>query len=87
MARIDVEEYREGYLREVEARILAKKDTIPHFTHKALNDAMLTELNRADEETWQIEVPDDREQALREAEARMIAHMQKNVDLGVGSAY
>mgnify|MGYP003525385991 CR=1 FL=1 len=84
---IQVNEYKEKYLREVESRIIAKKDKTPHFTMNALNEAMLTEMNRADEETWEIEVPDNREQALREAEARMIETMKKNVDLGVGAAW
>lgn len=85
--RIQVNEYKEKYLREVEARLVAKKNAIPHFTMNALNEAMLTEMNRADEETWEIEVPGNREQALREAEARMIETMKKNVDLGVGAAW
>ncbi len=85
--RLQVNEYKEKYLREVESRIVARKHAIPHFTMNALNEAMLTEMNRADEETWEVEVPDNREKALKEAEARMIETMKKNVDLGVGAAW
>jgi hypothetical protein len=87
MFRLSVDEYKEKYLRDVEARIMAKKESIPHFTMNALNTAMLSEMNRADEETWEVEVPEDREQALREAESRMIEHIKKHVDLGVGAEY
>lgn len=87
MKRIDVTQYREQYLREVEDRIIVKKASIPNFTSKNLNDALLTELNRADEETWEIEIPEDREQAIKEAEQRMIETMKHNVDLGVGKSY
>lgn len=87
MKRIDVTQYREQYLREVEDRIIAKKASIPNFTSKNLNDALLTELNRADEETWEVEIPEDREQAIKEAEQRIIETMKRNVDLGVGKSY
>jgi|Deesub1362A_J573_1020465.scaffolds.fasta_scaffold00073_38 hypothetical protein len=87
MARLDVSEYREKYLKLVEERLMAKKDRIPHFTTENLHRAILTEMNRADETTWEIEVPDDKEQALKEAEARIIETMKKSIDLGVGKSY
>ncbi|MDA8088201.1 MAG: hypothetical protein M0Z75_16075 [Nitrospiraceae bacterium] len=85
--KIDVNEYRQKYLREVEERITAKKDKILNFTTRNLHDAVMTELNRADEDTWLVEIPDDRETALKEAEARMIHTMEENVDLGVGQTW
>jgi hypothetical protein len=87
MGRIDVEEYRRMYLKEVQDRIMAKKDSVPNFTTKLLNDAILAEMNRADEETWEVEVPDDREQALKEAEDRIIEIMKHHKDLGVGKSF
>lgn len=87
MARLDVEEYRRNYLKVVEERIISKKDSVPNYTTKNLHDAIMTELNRADEGTWEIEVPDDKEKALKEAEARIIETMKKNVDLGVGKSF
>jgi hypothetical protein len=87
MARLDVETYRSQYLRIVEERLMAKKDSIPHFTTQNLHEALMSELNRADEETWEIEVPEDREQALKEAEDRMIESMKRNIDLGTGKSY
>lgn len=87
MGRLDVQTYRDNYLKIVEQRIIAKKDKIDHFSTQNLHDALMSELNRADENTWEVEVPDDRERALKEAEDRMIDCMRRNVDLGVGKAY
>jgi len=88
MARIDVETYRQMYLKEVQGRMTEHKDSVPNFTSKLLNDALLEEINmRADPETWEVEVPDDKEQALREAEKRITNIMQHNKDLGVGKSY
>lgn len=87
MSRLDVEEYRKNYLKMVEERIVAKKDAVPNYSSKNLHDAIMTELNRADEDTWEVEVPDDKEQALKEAEDRIIETMKNNVDLGVGNSW
>ncbi|MDA8088881.1 MAG: hypothetical protein M0Z61_01475 [Nitrospiraceae bacterium] len=85
--QIDVNEYRENYLRAVEERVMAKKDSIPHFSTQGLHDAIMTELNRADEETWKVEVPEDKQQALKEAEERVINWMKENQALGVGPSW
>lgn len=88
MARIDVEEYRRMYLKEVQDRIIAKKDTVPNYTSKLLNDAILEEINKmADSETWEVEVPDNKEQAIKEAEQRIMETMKQNKDLGVGKSF
>ncbi|MDP2168072.1 MAG: hypothetical protein Q8J64_07055 [Thermodesulfovibrionales bacterium] len=87
MARVDVNDYRDKYLQLVKERITAKKDGIPHYTSQNLHSAIMTELNRADNETWEVEVSDDKEKALKEAEDRIIATMKKNVDLGVGKSF
>jgi heme oxygenase len=87
MARMDVEEYRRQYLKVVEERILSKKDSIPHYTSSLLHDAIMKELNRANEETWEIDVADDKEKALKEAEERIIKTMEENVDLGTGKSW
>jgi len=87
MARLDVEEYRRMILKKVEERVMANKDKIPHFTTKLLHDALMTEMNRADAETWEVEIPDDTETAIKEAEKRVLEFMEKNIDLGVGKSY
>jgi hypothetical protein len=87
MAKLDVEEYRKNYLRIVEERLMARRDSIPHFTTQNLHEALMAELNRADEETWEVEIPDDREKALKDAEERMIETMRKNIDLGTGRSF
>ncbi len=88
MARIDVEEYRRMYLKEVQDRIIAKKDNVPNYTSKLLNDAILEEINKmADSETWEVEVPDNKEQAIKEAEQRIMEIMKHNKDLGVGKSF
>ena len=85
--KIDVNEYRQNYLKVVEERIMAKKDSVRNFTTQGLHSAIMTELNRADDETWLVEVPDDKEKALKEAEDRMLRSMEENVDLGVGNTW
>jgi len=84
MARLDVQEYRERYLKKVEERLMAKKEQVPNFTTHNMHEAIMAEMNRADIDTWEVEVPDDMEQALKEAESRMIETMKHNIDLGVG---
>ncbi len=84
MAKLDMEAYRSQYLKVIEERLMAKKESIPHFTTTLLSDAIREEMNRADEETWEVEVPDDRELALKEAEDRILETMKHNFDLGVG---
>jgi hypothetical protein len=66
---------------------MSKRDKIEHFTTHNLHEAIMTELNRADEDTWEVEVPDDMEQALTEAEKRIIDTMKHNIDLGVGKSF
>ncbi|MDA8157096.1 MAG: hypothetical protein M0Z52_11720 [Actinomycetota bacterium] len=85
--KIDVEEYREKYLKKVEERLMAKKDSIPNFTTQNLHEAVMTEMNRADKDTWQVEIPDDHEQAMKEAENRILEFIMENVDLGVGQSW
>jgi hypothetical protein len=87
MAKVDVTEYKDKYLKLVEERIMAEKDKVPHFTTANLHHAIMTEMNRADTETWEVNVPDDKEQALKEAKQRVIETMKKNVDLGVGKSF
>jgi hypothetical protein len=88
MAKIDVEEYRRTYLKIVQDRLIEKKDSIPNYSSKLLNDALLEDINvKADPETWEVEVPDDKEQALKEAEDRIIEIMKHNKDLGVGKSF
>ncbi len=85
--KIDVNEYRQDYLKEVEERITARKGDIPGFSTQGLHDAIMTELNRADQETWLVEIPGDRQQAMKEAEERIIAWMKENQPLGVGQSW
>ena len=87
MAKLDVEKYREMYLKEVEKRIMAHKDKVPHFSMQLLSDAIREEMNRADADTWQIDVPDDREKAMAEAEKRVLNIMAVNKDVGLGKSF
>lgn len=85
--KVDVMEYREKYLKKVEERIAAKKEGIANYTSQNLHEAVMTEMNRADEDTWTVDVPEDMERALKEAEERIIGTMKHNVDLGVGKSF
>ena len=87
MAKLDVQQYKDTYLKEVEERIMGHKGDVANFTTRNLHDAVMAEMNRADEETWEVEVPDNKEQALKEAEQRIIETMKTNKDLGVGQTY
>jgi hypothetical protein len=87
MARMAMEDYRERYLRKVEDHLMSIKDQIPHFTTRLLNDAIRQEMNRADEDTWEVDVPDSEEQAIKEAEERILKIMKENFDLGVGKTF
>lgn len=87
MARLDVNEYRNMYLKEVEERIMSHKDDVPHFSTENLHKAIMTEMNRADEDTWEVEIPDNKEQALKEAEERIIDTIKKSTDLTEGLHY
>ena len=48
MARLDVQTYRDMYLRKVEEHLMQTKDSIPNFTSENPHKAILTEMNRAD---------------------------------------
>lgn len=87
MARLDVDEYRKIYLKKVEESIMSHKDDVPNFTTQLLHDAIMAELNRADEETWEVEVSDDREKALMEIESRILDTMKTCRDLGTGQSW
>jgi hypothetical protein len=83
-SRIDIREYRERYLSVVETDLLDSRETIMHFTPQLMSDALRAELNRADPETWTMEIPDDFAQAVCEAEERMIETIEHSCDLGTG---
>jgi hypothetical protein len=88
MARVDVETYRRMYLKPVQDRMMEHKDSIPNYSSKLLNDALLEEINmKADPETWEVEVPDNKDQAMKEAEQRITEIMKHNKDLGVGKSF
>ena len=87
MAKLDVNEYRDMYLKEVEENLMAKKDQLQNFTTENLHRAIMTEMNRADDDTWEVEVPDDKAAAITEAETRCIDFMNTHVDLGVGQSF
>jgi hypothetical protein len=87
MARLDMEEYRNRYLRVVEEHLLKEHSEVPNFTPRLLSDAVREELNmRADPETWSVEVDDDFDRAICDAEERIIGFMVENRDLGMGRA-
>jgi len=81
MARLDVQAYRDMYLKEVEKHLMDMKGKIPNFTTENLHRALMEEMNRADEETWEVEIPDDRSMAIKEAETRAIEFMKTHKDM------
>ena len=81
MARLDVQAYRDMYLKEVEEHLMDKKDSITNFTTENLHMALMSEMNRADDETWEVEIPDDRSMAINEAETRAIEFMKTHKDM------
>lgn len=87
MAKLDIDEYRKMYLSVVEDHILARKDQIPNFTTENLHRAIMTEMNRANEDTWEIEVPDDKDKAISEAEQRCIDFFESHKDYDTGKAF
>jgi hypothetical protein len=80
MSRLDVNEYRKMYLTEVEEHLMAHKESIPNFTTENMHRAIMTEMNRADESTWELDVPDDRGMAIKEAEGRCENYIRTHVD-------
>lgn len=78
--KIDMHEYMDNYLKEIEMCITDKKDEIPHFNPKYLRQAVMNEMNLADEETGTIEIPDDREEALKQAEERILEFIKSSFD-------
>ena len=87
MARLDMEVYRSKYLRVVEEHLLKNHDEVPNFTPGLLSDAIREELNLcADPETWSVDVNDDFDKAICDAEERIIGIMTENRDLGTGKA-
>ncbi len=87
MAKLDVDEYRKMYLSVVEEHLMAKKDRIPNFTTENLHRAIMTEMNRANEETWEVDIPDDRDKAIAEAEERCMDFFETHMDYDAGKAY
>jgi hypothetical protein len=75
---IDVYEYKDKYLEEVEKRIVDRKEEIPYFDSKLLHQAVINEMAAADEETETIEISDNKEEALKQAESRLLEFMEKN---------
>lgn len=78
--KIDMNEYMDNYLEEIEIRIIDKKGEIPYFNPKYLRQAVMNEMNLTDEETGTIEIPDDREEALKQAEVRILEFMKSSVE-------
>jgi len=87
MARLDIEEYRKKYLRVLEEKLLSHHEGIDHFTPQLLSDAIREELNRVDIDSWEIEVSDDFDQALCEAEERIVHTIESSHDLGYGHGW
>ena len=85
--KVDVTEYRDRYLKVVEEHVIANKAQVPNYSSQGLHAAILSEMNRADSETWLVDVPDDKDKAIKEAESRVVDHMKHNVDLGVGKSF
>ena len=87
MARLDIDTYRNMYLKEVEEHMMEIGDSIPNFTTQNLHMAIMCEMNRADDETWEVEVPDDKSTAIKEAEDRVIHHIKTHKDLSKTASF
>ena len=87
MARLDIDEYRKMYLSVVEEHLMAKKDEIPNFSTENLHRAIMTEMNRADEDTWEIEANDDKDKEISEVESRCMKFFESHMDYGTGSTF
>ena len=87
MGRLDVDEYKKMYLSVVEEHLLAKKDQIPNFTTENLHRAIMTEMNRADDETWEIEVDDDKDREIQSVEKRCMKFFETHKDYGTGAQF
>jgi len=75
---IDVYEYKDKYLEEIEKRIIDRKEEIPYFNLGLLRQAVINEMAAADEETETIEISDNKEEVLKQAETRLLEFMEKN---------
>ena len=87
MAKLDIDEYRKMYLSVVEDHLLARKDQIPNFTTENLHRAIMTEMNRANVETWEVDIPDDKDKAIAEAEERCMNFFESHKDYDTGKAF
>ena len=87
MGRLDIDEYRKIYLSEVQEHLMAKKDQIPNFTTENLHRAIMTEMNRADEETWEIEIDDDKDKEISTVESRCMKFFETHKDYGTGNTF
>ncbi len=87
MAKLDIDEYRKIYLSVVHENLMAKKDQIPNFSTENLHRAIMTEMNRADEDTWEIEVDDDKDKELSAVEARCLKFFETHMDYGTGNTF
>lgn len=87
MARLDVDTYRNMYLKEVEEHVMKMGGSIENFSTENLHMAIMSEMNRADDETWEVEVPDDKALAIKQAEERVIHHIKTHKDLSKTKAF
>ena len=87
MAKLDVQAYKDMYLKEVEEHLMDMKDSIPNFTTENLHRALMEEMNRADEDTWEVDIPDDKGMAIKEAETRAIEFLKTHKDLSKTKAF
>ena len=78
---IDIYEYMDNYLKVIEERIIAKKEEIPNFSAKLIHQAVMNEMKSAEEETGKIEIPDNKEDALKQAEERILKFLKDNIDI------
>jgi hypothetical protein len=75
---INVYEYKDEYLEEIQKRIIDRKEEIKYFNLNLLRQAVINEMAAADEETETIEISDNKEEALKKAETRILEFMEKN---------
>ncbi len=87
MSKVDMNCYRELVLKPVENCLSDCRDSIPFFTSYNLSQAIRSELTRADVETGLIEISDDICCEVDAAADRVIDHMTRHHDMGVGVSH
>jgi hypothetical protein len=76
--KIDIYDYLDNYLKIIENRILNGETKSLKFNPTLLRQAVMKEMEQADEETGKIELPDNTEDIFSQAEERILEYIKEN---------